>query len=80
MLLGGGEGRRSARVRQQLVNLNELKSTGPGELHLTVLKEPLSVIFEKFWRTAKVSKGEQIVFPSSERGRRRTQEITDLSA
>lgn len=42
---------------EQLINFNEFSSTGPHELHLTVLKEEekvianlLTVIFEKSWR------------------------------
>ena len=48
-------------VKEHLITLNEFKSPGPDELHPRVIKElaeelsePLSIIFEKSWRTGEV--------------------------
>ena len=48
-------------ARDHLRNLKVLKSVGPGELHLWVLRElvdesaqPLSTVFEKAWQSHKV--------------------------
>ncbi|KFW04204.1 hypothetical protein N327_12959, partial [Fulmarus glacialis] len=52
---------REDQVRDHLRNLKVLKSMGPNEIHLRVLKElgdevvkPLSIIFENSWQSGEV--------------------------
>jgi len=66
-------------VRDHLRNLHAHKSMGPEEKHLRVLREladiieePLSIIFERFWRTGEVPEGwtKANVTPVSKKGKK----------